>query len=117
MRFRKARALLLLGGGLAGLLHVEAGCDQKPPQDPSAQAFLRQLGTAQEDVLASVSGSGSYLYAAGRTKGKLPNYTGASMNTDGLLVSFDPSGMLVWQKQYGTNGNEEWRGVAVDGTG
>lgn len=117
MRFRKARALLLLGGGLAGLLHVATGCEMKPPQDPSAQAFVRQIGTAQEDALAAVSGSGNYLYAAGRTKGRLPDHTGASQNTDGLLVSFDSNGMLVWQKQYGTVGNEEWRGVAVDPSG
>src|SRR5688572_26032228 len=117
MRFRKARALLLLGGGLAGLLHVQAGCDAKPPQDPSSQLFLRQLGTSQEDALAAVSSSGNFVYAAGRTKGRLPDYTGTSQNTDGLLASLDPNGMVVWQKQYGTIGNEDWRGVGVDATG
>lgn len=117
MRLQAARRPLLFSAALAGLLHVHTGCDPAPPADPSAQLWLKQLGTTQDDSLLAVSGSGSVIYAAGSTIGRLPDFIGTTQPPDGYVVKLDPSGKVAWQKQFGTSADDEWRGVAVDSAG
>jgi len=117
MRFRNARAPLFVCCVLGGLFHLQAGCDFGKKESPASQVWLRQLGTGQDDSLYAITGAGTAVYAAGSTSGQLPDFTGTTQAPDGYLVKLDASGQVAWQRQFGTAGSEEWRGVAADAAG
>ncbi|MEZ0322467.1 MAG: hypothetical protein ABWJ63_11200 [Thermus sp.] len=66
-------------------------------------------------VSVVVDGTG-FVYVGGRTSGALPgqdHYGGE----DAFLAKFDPSGKLLWLRQFGTSSPEGIFGVAVDKAG
>ncbi len=117
MRFRHARRFLLLSAGFLSLSFAQAGCDQNRKASPTQELWLHQLGTAQADSLYAVTANATAVYAAGSTSGQLPGYAGGTQGSDGLLFKLNLSGQMIWQRQYGTLGEDEWRSVAVDAAG
>lgn len=112
---KQARRGLWIGLQVAGLYAVALGC--QPAESAVGDLWQRQLGTSDDDALYSVALSGSSLYAAGYTRGRLPDATAGSALADGYVVQSNLSGQIGWQKQIGTPGNDEWRGIASDASG
>lgn len=111
-----------LGRGLramvaAGTLWAAwAGCQNT--MDPQVgELWQRQVGTAEDDSLYGVAVGAGSVYAAGATKGHLLDSPSAGALSDGLVIKSDLNGLVTWQRQFGTAGNEEWRAIAVDGGG
>jgi hypothetical protein len=84
--------------------------------------FTRQFGTLADDrgFAVAVDGVGN-VYVAGSTGGDLdgPEIGSDPLvgGTDFFLAKFDPSGNLLFSRQFGTLAADEARGVAVDGVG
>jgi hypothetical protein len=112
---KRARRGLWIGLQLAGLYGVALGC--QPVESATGDLWQRQLGSSDDDALYSVALSGSSLYAVGSTRGRLPDAPAGSALGDGYIVQASPSGQIGWQKQLGTAGTDEWRGVATDSAG
>ena len=79
--------------------------------------FTRQIGTAFEDIgyAVAVDGSGN-VFVTGSTGGSLPGNTSFGQ-LDVFLAKFDPSGTLLFARQFGTPFNDIGRGIALDGSG
>lgn len=96
--------------------HFGCGLFDKPASNPTAvEVWSRQLGTAQADqflAISAPSGTGA-VWAAGSTLGRLPDYMGVTQLRDAYLVKLSDSGQPVFQRQFGTLGEDEWRGLAV----
>ncbi len=112
---RRARRILIAGAAALGLWGVAAGC--QPPEPAVGDLWQRQVGTSEDDALYGVTRSGSSVFAAGTTKGRLPDAPAGSALADGYVLKLDASGNVQWQKQIGTAGTDEWRGIAADSSG
>ncbi len=111
----RARRGLKIGLVLAGLYGVALGC--QPTEPAVGDLWQRQLGTSEDDALYGLALGGNSLYAVGSTRGRLPDAPSGSGLADGYIVQASQSGQIGWQKQLGTAGNDEWRGVASDSSG
>jgi hypothetical protein len=82
-----------------------------------SKLFTRQIGTPFNDIgyAVAVDGSGN-VYITGSTGGSLPGNISAGQ-LDVFLAKFDPSGNLLFIKQFGTPFNDVGYGIAVDGSG
>lgn len=106
-----------LGIGLAALSLWSATGGCQPPEAAVGDLWQRQVGTSEDDALYAIARQGSSLYAAGTTKGRLPDAPTDSAQGDGYIIKLDTSGQVQWQKQLGTAGTDEWRGIATDSSG
>jgi hypothetical protein len=112
---RRALRMFSIGAAAASLWGVAAGC--QPPEPAVGELWQRQVGTAEDDALYSVARAGTSVYAAGTTQGRLPDAPAGSAKGDGYIIRLDTQGSVQWQKQLGTAGTDEWRGVAADPSG
>lgn len=112
---KRAQRGLRVGLTIAGLYGVALGC--QPAEPATSDLWQRQLGTAEDDALYGAAFSGSNLVAVGSTRGRLPDAPAGSALSDGYIVQSSPGGQIGWQKQLGTAGTDEWRGVASDASG
>jgi hypothetical protein len=80
-----------------------------------AIAWTKQFGTSAEDYASDVAVSGSNIYVVGSTTGAL---AGSSKgNSDAFIRKYDPSGNVVWTRQFGTSATDYAHDVAVDSSG
>ena len=112
---KRAQRGLCVGLTIAGLYGVALGC--QPAEPATSDLWQRQLGTAEDDALYGAVLAGSNLVAVGSTRGRLPDAPAGSALSDGYIVQSSLSGQIGWQKQLGTAGTDEWRGVASDASG
>lgn len=72
------------------------------------------LGTSGDDWFTGVTldGAGN-LYTAGFTDGSLTGYTNAGLS-DAILTKYDPAGNLLWMRQLGTSGVDEFWALVSD---
>lgn len=112
---KRAQRGLCVGLTIAGLYSVALGC--QPAEPATSDLWQRQLGTAEDDALYGATLAGSNLVAVGSTRGRLPDAPAGSALSDGYIVQSSQSGQIGWQKQLGTAGTDEWRGVASDASG
>lgn len=77
-------------------------------------SWTRQFGTTASDYGTSLGADGSgNVYVAGYTSGAL---TGTNAGGSDVFVrKYGPTGSITWTQQFGTSGNDETTGVAVDG--
>ncbi len=78
--------------------------------------WSRQFGTTEGDITTGVSADGvGNVYISGLTKGSLggPN-TG---DYDAFVTKFDPTGALLWTRQFGTSDRDSTSAVAADHLG
>jgi hypothetical protein len=84
----------------------------------AAQPLLwtRQLGTSANDYGRSLAvDAAGNAYIAGETEGSLGGPNAGSL--DSFLTKYDASGIRLWTRQVGTEGQETCYGVAIDGAG
>ena len=76
--------------------------------------WSRQFGTVASDSVAgaAVDGLGG-IYICGGTDGSLPGYSNAGA-TDAWVRKYDPSGNLIWTRQFGTLSSENALAVTAD---
>ncbi|HLO59516.1 MAG TPA: SBBP repeat-containing protein [Bacteroidales bacterium] len=76
----------------------------------------KQFGTSQEEyVMNHVADNCGYLYIGGKTSG---SFNGANRGkNDAFIVKVDGEGNLVWQRQFGSSGDEDEQWCAIDPTG
>ena len=81
-------------------------------------SWARLFGTSFTDrALAVAVDRSSNLYVSGTTKGKIPGQSRSGGFTDAFLSKFDGDGKELWSRQFGTNGDDWARGVAIDQSG
>lgn len=68
-----------------------------------------------EYVMNYVSDKDGNLYIAGKTTGIIDKVNFG--NNDGFLTKIDPSGNLIWSRQFGTTGEEDVQCCAIDESG
>ena len=74
-----------------------------------------QLGTAQADLGRAAAATSSGVYVAGDTGGVLPTQASAG-GTDAFVSRYDPNGVPLWTRQFGTSLEERGFGVAATPT-
>lgn len=81
-------------------------------------SLSRQFGTATDDSASATAldGSGN-LYVVGTTGGALDGQARIGGTTDGFIAKYDPTGVRLWTRLFGTTADETVTGVAVDATG
>lgn len=81
-------------------------------------SLSRQFGTAPDDSTSAsaLDGSGN-LYVVGTTGGALDGQARVGGTTDGFIAKYDPTGVRLWTRLFGTTADETVTGVAVDATG
>jgi hypothetical protein len=81
------------------------------------ELWTRQLGSAEGDFVRSVAlDRAGNIYLAGVTLGTLAGQVHAGA-ADAFVYKYDPSGSVVWIRQFGTAADDEAFGVAVDRAG
>ena len=88
------------------------------------EIWTRQFGSSEWDGAASVAvDAAGNIYVAGNTSGALPGQAsagslpGRERPRDVFLRKYDPVGQELWTHQFGSVGDDEANGVAVDGKG
>jgi len=83
-----------------------------------ARHWVRQLGTATEDVGygVAVNSNGNKIFVTGSTGASLDSQT-YSLNSDIFLVKYDDNGTKQWTKQLGTTSQDVAYGLTVDSNG
>ena len=111
---KRAQRGLCVGLTIAGLYGVALIC--QPAEPATSDLWQRQLGTAEDDALRCGFGGqqlgGGWQYARAAA-----GCAGGERLSDGYIVQSSLSGQIGWQKQLGTAGTDEWRGVASDASG
>ncbi len=78
------------------------------------ELWARQFGTSASDTLNAAATDATGVYVAGSTAGAL---SGSSLGSvDAFVRKYDPSGNVVWTRQFGTSSDDEALGIASDGT-
>ena len=81
------------------------------------ELWTRQFGTTDSDYAYAVTTDGSgNVILAGYTEGVLPGSTGPGSG-DAYVRKYDPSGTLLWTRQFGTVGQDSAYGVIADASG
>lgn len=81
------------------------------------EVWTRQFGTSNPDSGVSVSADGSSVYVAGHTDGAFPGHFNSG-GSDVFVRKYDPSGSVLWTRQFGTSANDaDQRAVSADGSG
>ncbi len=103
---------------LAGLAAVLCGALLWPAAAPAADvAWTAQFGTSYPDDANGVTiDPAGNLLVIGQTSGELPGQTNTGM-IDGFLRQYDPSGVELWTRQFGSTERDLPKGVTVDDAG
>lgn len=83
---------------------------------PNQFEWLDQFGTKGRDFGMDVFSTMSATYVVGYTMGSLDGQSHLGLE-DAYIRKYDPNGMVLWTRQFGTSSNEEALGVAVDSHG
>ena len=78
--------------------------------------WTRQFGSATSDSPARVGVSQGRVYVAGLTTSSLPGQVSLG-STDVFVRAYDPSGIELWTRQFGTFTSDSIGGVAADAAG
>ncbi len=117
-------ALPLRNGGLGRALIAAtvpavlfaAGLNAALAQAPDFE-WVRQFGTSELDVAETIALDATSVYAGGWTNGTFPGETSAGWD-DAFLQRYDPAGILLWTRQFGSSqGGDRVTDVVVDTTG
>ncbi|MHC4550398.1 MAG: hypothetical protein ACYTEZ_16640 [Planctomycetota bacterium] len=79
--------------------------------------WVRQFGSAGGEAVSDVVAGDSGIYACGYTSGQMPGAPNALQGLDGFLRKFDPNGNVLWTQQFGSDGTDYARAVAMDDSG
>ena len=83
--------------------------------------WTRQFGSTTDDGAGGVAVDSTGVYVVGRTNGALPGQTSAGACLcpvyDAFVRKYDANGTEQWTRQFGSAGDDEAHGVAVDSTG
>ncbi len=81
------------------------------------QLWTRQFGTSLGDYArAAVCDDEDNLYIFGESYGSLPGFSNSG-SADIFLMKYSSEGTLLWQRQYGTNGDDSASSVKIDDLG
>lgn len=80
------------------------------------ELWIREFETDFSNVINGISGVASGVYVVGRTHGALPGQESAG-GTDAFIRKYDPDGIELWTRQYGTPGSDFASGVAAHPSG
>jgi hypothetical protein len=78
--------------------------------------WITQFGTPGSDGAWKIGVAGPTIFVSGNTDGQFPGETKVGGN-DGFVAAFGHDGALRWARQFGTAGNENAPGLAVDHEG
>jgi len=78
--------------------------------------WTRQFGTSESELGWGVAVDASGVYVTGHTLGAFPGWTNRG-DTDVFVRKYDHSGKHQWTRQFGTDGRDMGKGVAVDASG
>jgi len=99
-----------LGGPNAGMFDAFV----RKFNSTSLRAWTQQFGTHLDDRAWDVSADGlGNVFVVGETKGALGGVSAGG--SDAFVSKFDPAGILVWTRQFGTNGDDQAYDVCTDG--
>ncbi len=80
--------------------------------------WLRQFGTTGSDYARGVAlDATGNVFVAGDTNGTLEGAVYGGGDGDAFIAKYDASGDLVWQRQFGSAGDDRLNGIAVDPSG
>jgi hypothetical protein len=74
--------------------------------------WVHEFGTPGEDLALGSASSAANEYVVGTTSGRLP-HQGPSGGWDAFIRAWDPTGHVLWTREFGTRGFDELRGAAV----
>ena len=103
---------------VAALATAVSGILLWPTTAPAASiGWTTQFGTTSPDDAngLTINSAGS-LFVIGQTSGALPGQTNAGM-IDAFLRRYDPAGVEVWTRQFGSNERDMPKGVTLDDAG
>lgn len=78
--------------------------------------WITQFGTSRLDGAWKIGVSETTIFVSGNTEGQFPGETALGGN-DAFVAAFELDGTLRWARQFGTAGNENAPGLAVDDFG
>jgi uncharacterized protein (TIGR03437 family) len=82
------------------------------------ELWTQQFGTDRPDMAMGVAVDATGVYVVGTTAGALPGQTSGSLGqNDVFLRKYDPSGNIVWTRQFGTSSGDRGQAVAADASG
>lgn len=94
------------------------GPEPTPTPTPVPEPWTRQFGSAEGDKATSVAVDGEgNAYLAGETYGALPGQKSAGEGNDAFLRKYDPTGVELWTRQFGSALPDVAYAVAVDREG
>ena len=77
----------------------------------------KQLGTAEHNSFEAIDiDADGNVYLSGHVEAPLAGNTGEGLR-DALIVKYDSNGNLLWNRQFGTAGNDYGYGLTVDSNG
>ena len=80
--------------------------------------WMRQFGgTAPANDMAQATDTEGNLYVVGYTSGAMPGQSRAGGVYDAFVRKYDPAGVELWTRQFGTTGDDRASGVAADASG
>ncbi len=83
---------------------------------PREIAWIQQFGTSRYDHAFATALDATGVYVVGFTKFDLEGQTHRGQS-DAFVRKYDPNGNELWTRQFGTPGNDQALGIAVDATG
>ena len=96
--------------------NVDNGDKPEAPLAPN-EAWTRQFGTTDGDRVLAVSfDTAGNAYVAGYTDGPLPGHTELGAD-DAFIRKYDPTGNIIWTRQFGTAFTDRAHSVSVDTAG
>jgi len=78
--------------------------------------WTTQFGSTGDDFADGIAASRGAVFVVGFVNGALPGQT-AGGSWDAFIRRYDPDGDVVWTRQFGGPGSEDYHAVAVDQTG
>ena len=106
------------GGALPN--QISAGNDDafiRKYSPAGSELWTRQFsGTSHDYAWATSADSSGNVFVAGYTVGRFPGLTPSGQN-DVFVRKYDPDGVAVWTRQFGSSVHDFCEGAAVDSTG
>jgi uncharacterized protein (UPF0548 family) len=85
--------------------------------DPDGdELWVRTLRTPEQDLGSGIATDGATLYVVGTTRGTLPGQP-RWRGYDAFAAAFDPNGVELWTRQFGTEHEDMGFAVAADASG
>ncbi|MGH7345419.1 MAG: hypothetical protein ACREK4_10935 [Candidatus Rokuibacteriota bacterium] len=79
--------------------------------------WITQFGTSAFDAFWKVGVAGSMIFVQGHTMGTFPGETHLGGTWDGVVAALGTEGQLLWARQFGSAGCDQFVGLAVDRAG